>query len=70
MMASYIVGTESKGCDRFAGRLPSVFEIQDFIEEAWASTLWDASRRAASGGTRKYIGTSEAQAVFCNLEIP
>ncbi len=72
MMTSYIAGTGVEGSDKFHDRMPTIFEIQDFIEAAWDKGI-NAQGRIETGGvkgTRKYIGTPEAQAVFCSLGIP
>ncbi|EHA57034.1 hypothetical protein MCOR27_009683 [Pyricularia oryzae] len=71
MMVSYINAVSFPGHQHFDG-LPSVFRIQDLIENAWDKGI-NAQGRVETGGvkgTRKYIGTPEAQAVLCSLEIP
>ena len=72
MMASYISGVKFQGSEHFKKGLPSIFDIQEFIEEAWDRGINSQGRIETGGvrGTRKYIGTPEAQAVFCSLEIP
>ncbi|RYO98481.1 hypothetical protein DL764_007077 [Monosporascus ibericus] len=35
MLASYIVGTDGPGAAQFRGKIPSIFRIQDYIENAW-----------------------------------
>lgn len=70
-MVSYINAVSFPGHQHFDG-LPSVFRIQDLIENAWDKGI-NAQGRVETGGvkgTRKYIGTPEAQAVLCSLEIP
>jgi hypothetical protein len=73
-LCSYIVGTKAGGWERLErkeGRLPSVLEIQEWIEAAWDKGI-NADCRAETGGvrgTRKYIGTYEAEAVFRYLEV-
>ena len=72
MMASYIVGRKAPGAEHFHNKMPSIFEIQDLIEEAWDRGI-NAQARIETGGvrgTRKYIGTPEAQAILCSLNIP
>jgi hypothetical protein len=73
MLMSYIIGTQAEGAHHFEGnKLPSVFQIQDMIEDAWDKGI-NSHARYDTGGvrmTRKYIGTCEAQAVFCGLGIP
>jgi zinc finger-containing ubiquitin peptidase 1 len=61
MLFSYIVGVEFKGSEHVKRKLPSIFQIQDLIEEAWDMGI-NAQGRAETGGikgTRKYIGTPE-----------
>ncbi|KAK1594712.1 peptidase family C78 [Colletotrichum navitas] len=72
MMVSYIIGVDAHGKDAFRGRLPTIFEIQEFIEKAWDQGINSQGRLETGGikGTRKYIGTPEAQALFVSLGIP
>ncbi|KAL2197569.1 peptidase family C78-domain-containing protein [Corynascus similis CBS 632.67] len=72
MMISYIIETKSKGHEHFSGTIPSIFQIQEWIEEAWDSGINSQARLETGGikGTRKYIGTPEAVAVFHLLQIP
>ncbi|SPQ21693.1 fa9a5c6c-dce3-4cae-b8b9-54acbdfda4b4 [Thermothielavioides terrestris] len=72
MMCSFIIHTKFKGYTHFRGVIPSIFQIQEDIETAWDRGI-NAEGRIETGGirgTRKYIGTPEALAVFCLLEIP
>ncbi|KAI0592980.1 peptidase family C78-domain-containing protein [Biscogniauxia sp. FL1348] len=72
MLSSYIVGANAPGAEHFHGRVPSIFRIQDLIEDAWDKGV-NAQGRVETGGvrgTRKYIGTPEAQAMFGGLGIP
>jgi hypothetical protein len=61
MMVSYINGAKSQGFDHFDGKLPTIFQIQEFIEHAWDHEINAHGRLETGGirGTRKYIGTSE-----------
>src|SRR3981081_152700 len=61
MMASYINVVESQGYQHFGGKLPTIFQIQDFIEHAWDLGINAQCRLETGGirGTRKYIGTPE-----------
>ncbi|KAG0648301.1 Zinc finger-containing ubiquitin peptidase 1 [Hyphodiscus hymeniophilus] len=71
MMCSYIIGVESQGCDAFRKKIPSIFEIQEYIEHAWDLGI-NAHGRVETGGIRGrrvYIGTPDAQAMFCSLDI-
>ncbi|KAH7152540.1 peptidase family C78-domain-containing protein [Dactylonectria estremocensis] len=72
MLISHIIGARSTGADLFGSTFPTIFEVQDLIENAW-DMGFNAQGRVETGGvkgTRKYIGTPEAQAVFCSLSIP
>lgn len=71
MMCSYIISTGSDEVN-MQGSLPSIFAIQDYIENAWDLGINARGRIETGGirGTRKYIGTPEAQAMFTSLEIP
>ncbi|KAI0123508.1 peptidase family C78-domain-containing protein [Xylariales sp. AK1849] len=72
MLSSYIIGSRALGAAHFNGRLPSIFQIQDYIENAWDLGI-NMQGRVETGGvknTRKYIGTPEAQAMFLGLNIP
>ncbi|KAM0411675.1 hypothetical protein ACHAPD_009892 [Fusarium lateritium] len=72
MLTSHIISAKSEGSNHFGSSFPSIFQIQDLIENAWDNGI-NAQGRAETGGikgTRKYIGTPEAQAVFLNLKIP
>lgn len=63
MITSYIVGAHAEGTEKFGGRIPSIFKIQEFIENAWDMEI-NASGRLETGGikgTRKYIGTPEVR---------
>jgi zinc finger-containing ubiquitin peptidase 1 len=61
MMVSYINGAKSQGFYHFDGKLPTIFQIQEFIEHAWDLEINAHGRLETGGirGTRKYIGTSE-----------
>lgn len=71
MLTSYIINTEAPGHDIFRGKIPSIFKIQDYIEHAWDLGINAHSRIETGGvrGTRKYIGTPEAQAMLQSLGI-
>jgi hypothetical protein len=69
MMCSYIIGVESQGCDRFENKIPSIFDIQEYIEHAWDLGIKAEGRVETGGirGTRKYIGTPEVSTSFWML---
>lgn len=61
MMSSYIIHTKFKGHEPFGNNIPSIFQIQEWIESAWDQGI-NAQGRIETGGirgTRKYIGTPE-----------
>ena len=71
-MVSYVVGAQFPGYNLFPQDLPSVFDLQNLIEDAWDRGI-NARGRIETGGirlTRKYIGTPEAVAMFQGLNIP
>lgn len=71
MLISYIMASGLPGAHLFGDEFPSILQIQDLIEDAWDSG-YNAQGRTETGGirgTRKYIGTPEAQALFCSLNI-
>ncbi|KAI5461052.1 peptidase family C78-domain-containing protein [Mariannaea sp. PMI_226] len=72
MLVSHIIGGQTTGSDVFGSTFPSIFDIQDLIENAWDMGFNSQGRIETGGvkGTRKYIGTPEAQAVFLSLAIP
>lgn len=73
MMCSYILGTSYAGTHgNFGGKIPSIFDIQEFIEAAWDKGINKQGRVETGGvrGTRKYIGTPEAQAVLLHFKVP
>nr|ANM86720.1 hypothetical protein [Cladonia uncialis subsp. uncialis]AUW30984.1 hypothetical protein [Cladonia uncialis subsp. uncialis] len=71
MMISYIRDARSEGYRLFHGRLPSVIQLQDMIEDAWERGFNSMGKVETGGirGTRKYIGTPEAQALLQSLNI-
>ncbi|KAI5280598.1 hypothetical protein KEM52_004089, partial [Ascosphaera acerosa] len=67
MLITHLQGASRKGRAVFGKRrLPTIIELQDMIEEAWDAGFNTIGREDTGGirGTRKYIGTSEAQALF------
>ncbi|KAI2608337.1 DUF1671-domain-containing protein [Hypoxylon fragiforme] len=72
MVISYIVGSGATGSVAFENKIPSIFRIQDLIEEAWDQGINPKGRIETGGvrGTRKYIGTPEACTIFTCLKIP
>jgi hypothetical protein len=61
MLSSYIIEVKSQCHEVFDGKVPTIFDIQDCIEDAWDLGI-NAHGRIETGGirgTRKYIGTPE-----------
>ncbi|KAI1805530.1 peptidase family C78-domain-containing protein [Daldinia bambusicola] len=71
MMISYIVNTGAPGAAAFNNTIPSIFQIQDLIEKAWDRGIHEEGRIELGSlrGTRKYIGTPEAQTLLASLDI-
>ncbi|KND93429.1 Zinc finger with UFM1-specific peptidase domain protein [Tolypocladium ophioglossoides CBS 100239] len=72
MLISYVIGARAAGSRCFGDSFPTVFQIQDLIEHAWDMGYNSQGRVETGGikGTRKFIGTPEAHALLCSLEIP
>ncbi|KAK0626678.1 peptidase family C78-domain-containing protein [Immersiella caudata] len=72
MMTSYINAVKFQGYQNLGRRIPTIFQIQDLIESAWDAGINTQGRLETGGikGTRKYIGTPEALAMFRLLDIP
>lgn len=61
MLSSYIIEVKSECHEVFGGKVPTIFDIQGCIEDAWDLGI-NAHGRIETGGirgTRKYIGTPE-----------
>lgn len=77
MLSSYIVRSQFPGHNVFHDKVPSIFDIQEYIENAWDQGINSQGRIETGGirGTRKYIGTPDvsipsfsfsfSSAVFC-----
>jgi zinc finger-containing ubiquitin peptidase 1 len=61
MLTSYIIGVESQGYENFDNKIPTIFDIQEYIETAWDLGINSQGRAETGGirGTRKYIGTPD-----------
>jgi zinc finger-containing ubiquitin peptidase 1 len=72
MLISYFVESKAQGCELFPNGVPSILQLQDLIEDAWDRGINAKGRLETGGirGTRKHIGTPEAQALFKGLDIP
>ncbi|KAL1886361.1 hypothetical protein Plec18167_000291 [Paecilomyces lecythidis] len=71
MLISHVQDAKRPGHEHFPGRLPTILKLQDLIEQAWDMGFNSSGRVETGGikGTRKYIGTPEAQALFQSLGI-
>ncbi|XRM48969.1 hypothetical protein ABZX51_011866 [Aspergillus tubingensis] len=71
MLITFLKETQLPGHERFPTELPTIFQLQDMIEDAWDKGFNSVGRVETGGirGTRKYIGTPEAQALFSSLGI-
>ncbi|RAL08388.1 C78 family peptidase [Aspergillus homomorphus CBS 101889] len=71
MLITYIKNARLPGHERFPGDLPTILQLQDMIENAWDQGFNSVGKFETGGirGTRKYIGTPEAQALFSSLGI-
>ncbi|KAJ5095149.1 hypothetical protein N7532_007440 [Penicillium argentinense] len=72
MLVSYITKAKAIGHEHFPEGLPTILQLQDMIELAWDRGFNSSGRTETGGirGTRKFIGTPEAQALFMSLDIP
>ena len=63
MLISYIIASQSTGAQLFGESFPTIFQIQDLIENAWDDGFNSQGRSETGGvkGTRKYIGTPEVR---------
>lgn len=61
MLVSFLQETAFPGCEHFPGHSPTIFRLQDMIEDAWDRGFDKLAREQTGGirGTRKYIGTPE-----------
>ncbi|KAJ4145684.1 hypothetical protein LMH87_004523 [Akanthomyces muscarius] len=71
MLISYLILATETGPRAFPGGVPNIFQLQDQIEDAWDNGCNSRGRNETGGikGTRKFIGTQEAQALFFNMKI-
>jgi hypothetical protein len=69
MLTSHIIGVESQGFENFQGKIPTIFDIQKYIETAWDIGINSQGRMETGGirGTRKYIGTPEVSLAAISL---
>ena len=65
MLFSFVNAAEAQGLETLAGSMPTIWEMQDMIEQAWDRGFNESGRVQTGGirGTRKHIGTPEVCAV-------
>lgn len=63
MMSSYIVRSQFPGHKVLGDKVPTIFDIQEYIENAWDQGINSQGRIETGGirGTRKYIGTPDVR---------
>ncbi|KAK4690747.1 zinc finger-containing ubiquitin peptidase 1, partial [Lecanoromycetidae sp. Uapishka_2] len=68
MLFSFLRDVPTESCETSK---VSIFALQELIEEAWDNGVNDHGRIQTGGvrHTRKYVGTSEAQALFKNRGV-
>lgn len=61
MLISYVINARAPGAELFAETYPTIFQLQDLIENAWDHGHNSHGRSETGGiiGTRKFIGTPE-----------
>lgn len=71
MMVSWMQHHQHPGHEHFPGATPNILYLQDLIENAWDKGFNTCGRAETGGirGTRKFIGTPEAQVLFQSLNI-
>ena len=72
MMVSYIIHAKATGWELFGDTFPTIFQIQDLIENAWDLGHNPQGRAETGGikGTRKFIGTPEARQLVTTTLSP
>jgi hypothetical protein len=66
-----MVGARSPSSEILGGNIPTIFQIQDWVESAWDNGINTQGRIETGGikGTRKYIGTPEVRHMHFRLEV-
>lgn len=61
MLVSNMSALKTTGYQIFDEKIPTIFQIQDYIENAWDAGFNATGREETGGikGTRKYIGTPD-----------
>ena len=71
MLVSYVLCAMVTNAVKFPNGIPTIWEIQNTIEEAWSLGFNESGRVQTGGiiGTRKHIGTPEVCAVHFDLQL-
>ncbi len=71
MLMTYLMDIRPNPLQRLKGRIPSVLELQDMIEDGWARGMnaYGLVQTGGIRGTRKHIGTPEVCNAFCYLTL-
>lgn len=71
MQVSWMQDHQHPGYQHFGTQTPNILDLQLMIENAWKQGFNSTGKAETGGiiGTRKYIGTPEAQALFQHLGI-
>lgn len=69
MLCSYIIEARFPSSEILGGSIPTIFQIQDWVESAWDNGINTQGRIETGGikGTRKYIGTPEVSRIHFRL---
>ena len=61
MAISFLQGSKAPGHQIFSNKIPTVIQLQEWIEDAWDQGINDYARMQVGKlkGTRKWIGTAE-----------
>lgn len=72
MLISYIIHSNAPGAELFADDYPTIFQLQDLIENAWDQGHNSHGRLETGGikGTRKFIGTPEVRNSQADIDRP
>jgi hypothetical protein len=72
MSISYIQNSKHPAHTLFPGFIPSILDIQDWVETAWDEGINPHAKLEIGGlrGTRKWIGTLEVDTLFQYMGIP
>lgn len=71
MLVSYVVVAGGQSLEDFMDGIPTIYKIQNIIEEAWNQGFNEPGRVQTGGikGTRKHIGTPEVREMTLSPKI-